>query len=117
MTSFCFGGLMVDSFPGQKKANYYYHFSSRTNNFSSRIQVYHKLLEEIELPVEKVDVIISEWMGYFLLFETMIDSVIDARDRFLKPGGVVCPNRFTLSVAGGFAEGKTQGRIMKYLGQ
>jgi hypothetical protein len=70
--------------------------------------VYHKLLEDVELPVESVDIIISEWMGYFLLFETMIDSVIDARNRFLKPDGVVCPNRFTLSLCGAYAEGMRQ---------
>lgn len=29
----------------------------------------------------------SEWMGYFLLFESMLDTVLVARDRFLKPGG------------------------------
>ena len=33
-------------------------------------------IEEIELPTPKVDVIISEWMGYFLLFENMLDSVL-----------------------------------------
>lgn len=36
-----------------------------------------------------VDVIISEWMGYFLLRESMFDSVISARDRWLKPTGVM----------------------------
>jgi len=36
-----------------------------------------------------VDVIISEWMGYFLLRESMFDSVIWARDRWLKPDGVM----------------------------
>jgi hypothetical protein len=36
-----------------------------------------------------VDVIISEWMGYFLLRESMFDSVICARDRWLKPDGVM----------------------------
>lgn len=29
----------------------------------------------------QVDVIVSEWMGYTLLFETMLDSVLYARDR------------------------------------
>ncbi|KAI5702661.1 hypothetical protein M8J76_014853 [Diaphorina citri] len=76
----------------------------RKNKYDSQIEVYHKLLEDVELPVESVDIIISEWMGYFLLFETMIDSVIDARNRFLKPDGVVCPNRFTLSLCGAYAE-------------
>ena len=36
-----------------------------------------------------VDVIISEWMGYFLLRESMFDSVICARDRWLKPTGAM----------------------------
>ena len=29
--------------------------------------------------------IVSEWMGYALLYESMLDSVLIARDRFLKP--------------------------------
>jgi hypothetical protein len=39
-------------------------------------------------------------MGYALLFETMLDSVLTARDRWLAPGGVVLPDRATLSIAG-----------------
>ncbi|KAF2726023.1 S-adenosyl-L-methionine-dependent methyltransferase [Polychaeton citri CBS 116435] len=31
-----------------------------------------------------VDIIVSEWMGYCLLFEAMLPSVLNARDRFLK---------------------------------
>ena len=34
-----------------------------------------------------MDVIVSEWMGYFLLYESMLDSVIWARDKYLAPGG------------------------------
>jgi hypothetical protein len=40
-------------------------------------------IEEIELPVAKVDIIISEWMGYFLLFENMLNSVLYTRDKWL----------------------------------
>lgn len=40
-------------------------------------------LEDIDLPVDQVDIIISEWMGYFLLYESMLDTVIYARDRWL----------------------------------
>ena len=36
-------------------------------------------MEEITLPVERVDIIISEWMGYFLFYESMLDTVIYAR--------------------------------------
>ena len=44
-------------------------------------------MEEVTLPVEHVDVIISEWMGYFLLFESMLDTVLWARDKYLAPNG------------------------------
>ena len=39
--------------------------------------------EDIELPVEKVDIIISEWMGYFLFYESMLETIIYARDKWL----------------------------------
>ena len=43
-------------------------------------------MEEVELPVEKVDVIVSEWMGYCLFYESMLDTVICARDKWLVGG-------------------------------
>lgn len=49
---------------------------------------------------EKVDIIISEWMGYFLLFEGMLDSVIHARDKYLKADGLILPNRCTVNLVG-----------------
>ncbi|KAK9849268.1 Ribosomal L11 methyltransferase [Penicillium brevicompactum] len=56
-------------------------------------------IEEVTLPVEKVDIIISEWMGYGLLFEAMFDSVIYARDRYLVPGGLMAPSHATMRLA------------------
>ena len=44
--------------------------------------------------------IISEWMGYFLLFESMLDTVVYARDHYLKPGGVVLPDYCNICVVG-----------------
>eukprot|EP00931_Biecheleriopsis_adriatica_P031535 TRINITY_DN18483_c0_g1_i2.p1 TRINITY_DN18483_c0_g1~~TRINITY_DN18483_c0_g1_i2.p1 ORF type:complete len:440 (+),score=85.29 TRINITY_DN18483_c0_g1_i2:59-1378(+) len=46
--------------------------------------------------VVEVDAVISEWMGYFLLFESMLDSVLLARDRWLRPGGLMLPSRARL---------------------
>merc|ERR1712141_150970 len=34
--------------------------------------------------VEEVEIIISEWMGYCLLYESMLDTVLYARDKWLK---------------------------------
>ena len=57
-------------------------------------------IEEIELPVEKVDIIISEWMGYCLLYESMLDTVLFARDKWLVSGHLITILRqLTLSQA------------------
>lgn len=56
-------------------------------------------MEDIELPVAQVDIIISEWMGYFLLYEGMLDTVIWARDKYLAPNGLMLPDLVTLNMA------------------
>ncbi|CAL1537789.1 unnamed protein product [Lymnaea stagnalis] len=68
------------------------------NGRSSSITVLHSKIETAEIP-EKVDVIVSEWMGYNLLYESMLSSVIVARDRFLKPGGEMFPCSASLFLA------------------
>mmetsp|Transcript_40585 Transcript_40585/g.65266 ORF Transcript_40585/g.65266 Transcript_40585/m.65266 type:complete len:296 (+) Transcript_40585:416-1303(+) len=65
------------------------------NGASDVIKVIRGKIEEIELP-EKVDVIISEWMGYFLVYETMLSSVIFARNRWMRPDGIMLPTEATL---------------------
>ena len=62
------------------------------------MEVIQGTIETVSLP-EKVDIIISEWMGYFLLRESMLDSVLVARDRFLKPGGSLFPSHARLFLA------------------
>jgi protein arginine N-methyltransferase 1 len=49
------------------------------------IKVIKGKIEDIELPegIDKVDVIIAEWMGYSLFYDSMIQSVIYARDKYL----------------------------------
>mmetsp|Transcript_20114 Transcript_20114/g.28052 ORF Transcript_20114/g.28052 Transcript_20114/m.28052 type:complete len:531 (-) Transcript_20114:104-1696(-) len=61
------------------------------NKLGNQITLIKSKIEELKLPVKQVDVIISEWMGTFLVAEAMIDSVIRARDKFLKPGGLMMP--------------------------
>ncbi|KAL4818003.1 S-adenosyl-L-methionine-dependent methyltransferase [Aspergillus spinulosporus] len=69
------------------------------NGFGEVITCIRGKIEEVTLPVEQVDIIISEWMGYGLLFEAMFDSVIYARDRYLAPGGLMAPSHATLRIA------------------
>ena len=71
----------------------------KQNGLEDKITVIKGKMEEIDLPVPKVDIIISEWMGYFLLYESMLDSVLDARDKYLKKGGKMLPDRAELFIA------------------
>lgn len=70
----------------------------KANNLSDVVIVLHGRVEDVEID-EEVDVIISEWMGYMLLYESMLGSVITARDRWLKPGGLILPSSATLYIA------------------
>lgn len=38
-------------------------------------------------------------MGFYLLHEGMLDSVLHARDKFLKPGGLMFPQTATIYAA------------------
>jgi hypothetical protein len=50
----------------------------------------------IDLPEVEVDIIVSEWMGYFLIYENMLSSVMAAKDRFLKADGIMIPGAATI---------------------
>lgn len=68
----------------------------KANGFESQITLIRGKVEEVTLPVDKVDIIISEWMGYFLLYESMLDTVLYARDKWLVEGGALFPDKATL---------------------
>jgi type I protein arginine methyltransferase len=72
------------------------------NGFKDKITIIKGKMEEIEFPFGEgeVDIIISEWMGYFLLYESMLDCVLWARDKYLnKKTGKMLPDRAQLYVA------------------
>lgn len=73
----------------------------KENNYEDVIEVFHQRIEDFNLPsdVDKVDILISEWMGFYLLHEGMLDSVIFARDKFLKSDGLMFPQNATINVA------------------
>merc|ERR1712117_850289 len=70
----------------------------KRNGFEDKVHLIRGKIEEIVLPVPKVDIIISEWMGYCLFYESMLDSVLYARDKWLAPDGLMFPDRATLYV-------------------
>jgi len=70
------------------------------NGMTSKISLLQGKMEEVKLPFPKVDIILSEWMGYFLLYESMLDTVLYARDKYLKAGGLIFPDKATIHMAG-----------------
>lgn len=73
------------------------------NGFQDRIEVIQGRIEDFNtqrlIGKEKVDIIISEWMGYGLLFEGMLDSVLRARDLYLKGDGILVPSHCNIRLA------------------
>ncbi|KAL8413777.1 hypothetical protein RB594_005136 [Gaeumannomyces avenae] len=69
------------------------------NGLGEQITCLKGKMEEVKLPVEQVDIIVSEWMGYCLLYEAMLPSVLWARDRYLAPDGLLAPSHTSMWVA------------------
>jgi len=61
------------------------------NDEEGVIEVIHGKAEEINLP-QQVDIIVSEWMGFYLLHESMLDSLIKAREKHLQDDGIMFPS-------------------------
>ncbi|CAM9758402.1 unnamed protein product [Lampetra planeri] len=61
----------------------------RSNNLQDRIVVIPGKVEDVSIP-DKVDVIISEPMGYMLFNERMLESYLHAK-KWLKPNGNMFP--------------------------
>jgi protein arginine N-methyltransferase 3 len=69
------------------------------NGLADTITCLRGAIEDVKLPVDEVDVIVSEWMGYCLLYEAMLPSVLYARDKYLKPDGLLVPSSATIWIA------------------
>lgn len=66
--------------------------AAAANGLDGRIQVIHDLSTRVNLP-EKADILLSDLRGVIPLMGRHIPSIIDARKRLLKPGGVQIPAR------------------------
>ncbi|MEM6405364.1 MAG: class I SAM-dependent methyltransferase [Pseudomonadota bacterium] len=81
-------------------ASHAHHYAEQlvySEGVSDKVTVLHAKIEEIDIP-QPVDIIISEWMGVFLIKESMFDSVAYARDKWLKPGGLLLPSAATIEL-------------------
>ncbi len=60
------------------------------NGVSDRITIINENIETARLP-QKVDLIVSEWLGTFGVDENLLAPLLTARDRWLKPNGIMLP--------------------------
>lgn len=72
--------------------------AAAVNGYADRIEFIQAASTAIELP-ERVDGIVSDLRGTLPVFRTSLVSLIDARTRFLKPGGWMIPARDMLWAA------------------
>ena len=68
------------------------------NGLSDCIEIIQNDIEKVS-PPEKVDVILSEWLGVYGVNENLLAPLLTARDGWLKPGGRMLPDRVTVWLA------------------
>jgi len=78
---------LVDPSPVMKMTD----MIAKENDLTDTITCIQKEIQEIDLP-EKVDIIISVFTGNFLLTEDLLPSLFYARDKYLRPGGILIPD-------------------------
>jgi SAM-dependent methyltransferase len=84
------------------------------NGVGDRVELVRGRIEEIELP-EQVDVLLSVMTGTLLFTEGLMPSLYHARDRWLKPGGRMIPDRARLHFAAAEAAESHAKEVQRYL--
>jgi protein arginine N-methyltransferase 1 len=70
----------------------------QANGFADRVAFHQAMSFDVELP-QPADVVVTDPRGVLPLKERAIPTIIDARRRLLKPGGVLIPQRDTIWAA------------------
>ena len=71
---------------------------AQENGVADRVRVVQGNSTQVQLDIQ-CDVVISETIGHVIFDEQIVQIMIDARRRFLKPGGVLIPGGVTLLAA------------------
>ena len=95
------GAKIVYSIEPNKTLAKYAREIIKDNFYDNIIQVISDDIYNFYLPNnDKVDIIICNWMGFFLLQSSLIKKVIYARDNFLiEKNGIILPDKATLYIS------------------
>ena len=77
---------------------HYFQQIANVNGMSDKIIFLKGRVKDTKFP--QVDIIVSEWMGFCLLSEIMLDCIHLARDKYLVPGALTFTDKFSLYVTG-----------------
>lgn len=72
--------------------------TAAANGLAERIVFFPHRSDEIQLP-ERADVIVADLRGVLPFYDASVRTLIDARERFLAPGGTLIPHRDVLHTA------------------
>jgi type I protein arginine methyltransferase len=72
--------------------------TAKANGFADRIVFFQERSTDVSLP-ERADVMVSDLRGILPLYRSHIPDLIDARRRFLAPGGILIPRADTIWLA------------------
>jgi len=86
---------------------------AQANGVADRVSVFQAPIEAVQLP-SRVDLILSVFTGNLLFTEDLLPSLYYARDRWLKPGGVLLPDRARLSLCAAEAAAAHASAITRY---
>src|SRR5262245_29207409 len=70
----------------------------KANGLDHMVKVFRGPARELELD-EKVDVLISEWLGHLAFVEGMLDDVISVREKHLASKGRMLPSKVEAMIA------------------
>ncbi|MGH9857876.1 MAG: 50S ribosomal protein L11 methyltransferase, partial [Acidobacteriota bacterium] len=71
---------------------------AKANGFLNRIEIIQSDVLDINL-TEKVDVLVSEWLGPFGVDENLLYPLLVTRDKWMKPEGKILPEVVTAWMA------------------
>lgn len=86
----------------------------KERGYDAKIEIINKLSTRIELD-EKANILVSDIHGAFPLFESSIETLIDARERLLKKDAVMIPRKETIYFSVSQAEEIYENNIKRYL--
>ncbi len=88
--------------------------TAKERGFAERLEVIQKHSKQVELE-EKADILVTDIHGGFPLYESSLETIIDARTRLLAPDAAILPSVETMFFAPSESEEIYEANVERYL--